>query len=111
MDCRGARWPCGQCARREIEESKQRSQRSVIRWVTKIYYRELLRASKGSLSCWSRLRLQSLAPTPVSIRVYIRPVVKVIAESLSQHDEKHVVTTPLSVGKSVGRRRCHCCTK
>jgi hypothetical protein len=28
-----------------------------------------------------------------------RPVVKVIAESLSQHDEKHVVQTPLSVRK------------
>jgi hypothetical protein len=31
-----------------------------------------------------------------------RPVVKTIAESLSQHDEKHVVPTPLS-GKRVGR--------
>jgi hypothetical protein len=28
-----------------------------------------------------------------------RLVVKIIAESLSQHDEKHVVPTPLSVGK------------
>jgi hypothetical protein len=27
-----------------------------------------------------------------------RPVVKIIAESLSQYDEKHVVLTPLSVG-------------
>jgi hypothetical protein len=25
-----------------------------------------------------------------------RPVVKIVAESLSQHDEKHVVPTPLS---------------
>jgi hypothetical protein len=33
-----------------------------------------------------------------------RPVVKIIAESLSQHDEKHVVPTPLS-GIRVGRRR------
>jgi hypothetical protein len=33
-----------------------------------------------------------------------RPVVKIIAESLSQHDEKHVVTTPLS-GIRVGGRR------
>jgi hypothetical protein len=32
-----------------------------------------------------------------------RPVVKIIAESLSQHDEKHVVPTPFSVRK-VGRR-------
>jgi hypothetical protein len=29
----------------------------------KIYYLELLRASEGTLSCWSRLHLQSLAPT------------------------------------------------
>jgi hypothetical protein len=27
-----------------------------------------------------------------------RSVVKIIAESLSQHDKKHVVPTPLSVG-------------
>jgi hypothetical protein len=33
-----------------------------------------------------------------------RPVVKIIAESLSQHDEKHVIPTPLS-GIRVGRRR------
>jgi hypothetical protein len=29
----------------------------------KIYYLEILRASKGTLSRWSRLHLQSLAPT------------------------------------------------
>jgi hypothetical protein len=33
-----------------------------------------------------------------------RPVVKIIAESLSQHDENHVVPTPLS-GIGVGGRR------
>jgi hypothetical protein len=33
-------------------------------------------------------------------------VVKIIAESLSQHDEKHVVPTPLS-GIRVGERRNH----
>jgi hypothetical protein len=33
-----------------------------------------------------------------------RPVVKIIAESLSQHDENHVVPTPLS-GIRVGGRR------
>jgi hypothetical protein len=33
-----------------------------------------------------------------------RLVVKIIAESLSQHDEKHVVPTPLS-GIRVGGRR------
>jgi hypothetical protein len=31
-------------------EAKQPSQRSVIGWVTKIYYLELLRASEGTLS-------------------------------------------------------------
>jgi hypothetical protein len=41
--------------------------------------------------------MQSLAPTPVSRRVDIRqPVIKIIAQSLSQHDEKHVILTPLS---------------
>jgi hypothetical protein len=34
-----------------------------------------------------------------------RPVVKIIAESLSQHDEKHVVPTPLSRIRVGGRRR------
>jgi hypothetical protein len=48
--------------------------------------------------------LQSLVPTPDSRRVDVRrPVVKIIAESLSQHDEKHVVPTPLS-GIRVGGR-------
>jgi hypothetical protein len=32
-----------------------------------------------------------------------RPIVKIIGESLSQHEEKHVVPTPLSVGK--GRKK------
>jgi hypothetical protein len=52
--------------------------------------------------------LQSLAPTPVSRGVDVRQaaVVKIIAESLSQHDEKHVVPTPLS-GIRVGRRRLY----
>jgi hypothetical protein len=40
----GARWRHGQCARRAIAEAKQRSQRSVIGWVIKIYNLELLRA-------------------------------------------------------------------
>jgi hypothetical protein len=64
----------------------------------KIYYLELLRASVGTLSRWSRLHLQSLAPTPVSMRLDVRQaaVVKIIPEFLSQHDEKHVVPTPHS---------------
>jgi hypothetical protein len=52
-------------------EAKQRPQRSVIGWVTKIYYLKL-RASEGTLSRWSRLYLQSLAPTPVSRKVDVR---------------------------------------
>jgi hypothetical protein len=73
--------------------------------VTKIYYLELLRASEGTLSRWSRLHLQSLAPIPVSRRVDVRQAAgqKIKAESLSQHDEKHVVPTPLS-GIRVGGR-------
>jgi hypothetical protein len=60
---RGSRWSSGQCARRAIAEAKHRSQWPVLGWVTKIYYLELLRASEGTLSRWSRLHLQSLAPT------------------------------------------------
>jgi hypothetical protein len=56
---RGARWSSGQCARRAIAEAKQRSQCSAIGWVTNL----LSRASEGTLSRWSRLHLQSLAPT------------------------------------------------
>jgi hypothetical protein len=69
---RGARWSSGQCARRAIAEAKHRFQWPVLGWVTKIYYLELLRASEGTLSRWSRLHLQSLAPTPVSKRVDVR---------------------------------------
>jgi hypothetical protein len=51
----GSRWARGQCARRAIAEAKQCSQLSVIGWLTKIKYLELLRASEGTLSHWSRL--------------------------------------------------------
>jgi phosphomannomutase len=85
-------------ARRAIVGAKHRSQWPVIGWVAKIYYLELLRASEGTLSCWSRLHFQSLAPTPVSRRVDVKQaaVRKIVAESLSQHDEKHVVPAPLN---------------
>jgi hypothetical protein len=45
--------------------------------------------------------LQSLVPTPVSRRVDVRQAAgrKNNCRTLSQHDEKHVVPTPLSVGK------------
>jgi hypothetical protein len=54
--------------------------------------------------------LQSIVTTLVLRRVDIRrlPDVKIIVESLSQHDEKHVVPTPLS-GIRVGRRRRTVC--
>jgi hypothetical protein len=61
----------GQCVRRAIAEAKQR-QRSVIEWMTIIYYLELLHASEGTLSHWSRMHLQMLGPTPVSRRVDVR---------------------------------------
>jgi hypothetical protein len=69
---RGARWSRGQCVRRAVAEAKHRSQWPVMGWVTKIYYLELLRASEGTLSRWSRLHSQSLALIPVSRRVTVR---------------------------------------
>jgi hypothetical protein len=58
---RGARWSRGQCAQHMIVEAKQG--RSVIGWVTKNLLSVLLRASEGTVSSWSQLHLQSLAPT------------------------------------------------
>jgi hypothetical protein len=54
--------------RRAIAEFKQRWSviGSPIHWwdgLPKIYYLELLSASEGTLSRWSRLQMQSLAPT------------------------------------------------
>jgi hypothetical protein len=72
MEQSGARWSSGQCARRAIAEAKHRTQWPIFGWVTKIYYLELLRASEGTLSRWSRLHLQSLASTPDSRRVDVR---------------------------------------
>jgi hypothetical protein len=88
-----------------VRSRKQTNQRLVIGWMIKIYYLELLRASEGTLSRWSRLHLQSLAlQFQGGLTLGRRPVVKIIAESLSQHDEKHVVPTSLS-GIRVGKRR------
>jgi hypothetical protein len=68
----------------------------------------IIRASEGTLSRWSRLHSQSLAH-PLQFQGGLasgrRPVVNIIAESLSQHDEKHVVPTPFS-GIRIGRRSC-----
>jgi hypothetical protein len=72
LEQRGARWSSGQCARRAIAEAKHRSQWPVLGWVTKIHYLELLCASEGTLSRWSRLHSQSLVPTPVSRRVDVK---------------------------------------
>jgi hypothetical protein len=66
---RSVRSVCDRCA---IADANHRSQWPVLGWVTKIYYLELLRASEGTLSRWSRLPLQSLAPTPVTRRVDVR---------------------------------------
>jgi hypothetical protein len=45
----------------------------VSHWMgDKIYYLEFLRASEGTLSCWPRLHLRSLASTPVLKRVDVR---------------------------------------
>ncbi|RVE49906.1 hypothetical protein evm_005499 [Chilo suppressalis] len=60
---RGAHWRKWLTRSAAIVELKQLSQWWVIGWVTKNYYLELLRASEGKLSRWSRLHLQSLAPT------------------------------------------------
>jgi hypothetical protein len=87
---RGARSPRGQCARRVIAEAKKCSQRSVIGWVTKIYYLQLLRASGGTLCRWSRLHLQSLALTPVSRRVDVKQALK--------NDKNNMLYRPHLVG-------------
>jgi hypothetical protein len=80
--------------------------KSVIGWVPETYYFELLRASEGTLSRWSRLHLQSLAPATVSRRFDIRQAAgrKNNCRSLSQHAKKHVVTIPL-IGIRVKRRQ------
>jgi hypothetical protein len=53
----------------------------------------------------ARLHLQLLASISVSMRVDVRQaVIKIIGESLSQHDKKHVVPTPISEIR-VGKRK------
>jgi hypothetical protein len=84
-----------------IAEAKQRSKWSVIGWVTKLYCLQLLRASERTLSRWSRLHLQSLVPAPVQggLTSGRRPVVKIIAESLSQHDKNMLYRPHLDKGR------------
>jgi hypothetical protein len=83
--------------------SHDRRDQSLDGW-TRIYYLELLRASEGTLSCWPRLHLQSLAPTPVLRRVDVRQAAgrKNNCRIFITTWWKHVV--PLS-GIRVGRRR------
>jgi hypothetical protein len=81
----------GQCARRAIAKAKHRSQNLL---------------SRGP-PCFGR-HVKPLVPVAFAIASTHsfqggltsgrRPVVKIIAESLSQHDEKHVVPTPLRQG-------------
>jgi hypothetical protein len=81
-------------------------QRKAINLI-KIYYLELLLASEGTLSRWSRLRLQSLAfplHSHGGLTIARRPVVKIIDEFVPQHNEKHVVPTPRN-GIRIERRR------
>jgi hypothetical protein len=68
----------------------------------------LLRISEGTLSCWSRLHLQSLASTPVSRRIDVRQAAgcKNKCRIFITTWWKHVIPTPLS-GIRVGRRRCN----
>jgi hypothetical protein len=74
------------------------TQRSGFGWVTKIFL-ELLRALEGTLSCWLRLHLQSLAPTPFPRKVCIRQSacrkISCRMQCFSQHGERHVEPNPL----------------
>jgi hypothetical protein len=74
-----------------------------------MYYLELLRASEGTLSRWSRLHLQSLAPIQFQggLTQDRRPVVKIIAGSLSQHVEKNMLYRPDLVWEK-GRKKIKC---
>jgi hypothetical protein len=84
----------------------QRSVLSACDWMgDQIYYLELLYASESTLSCWSRLHLQSLVPTPVSMRVAVRLAAgrKIIAESI-HNMMKNMLYRP-HLGIRVGTRR------
>jgi hypothetical protein len=57
---RGARWP--RSARFGVRSRKLSNIGQSLDGRPKTYYLELLRASEVTLSCWSRLHLQSIAP-------------------------------------------------
>jgi hypothetical protein len=91
--------------------------------VTKIYYLQLLRSSEGTLSCWSRLYLQSLAPTiphwarvvgygPVSLCVIhaCAPAVRILIGVILFYDYTLIGKTidlVLIDQQSVGKRSLH----
>jgi hypothetical protein len=64
-----------------------------------------LRASKDMLSHWFWLHLQSLvhSPSQGGLTSNRRPVVKIVAKSLSQHDEKMKPTPPSNHSSSMIR--------
>jgi hypothetical protein len=96
---RGARWS----STRKLNNDRRGQS---LDGCPKFVYFELLRASEGTLSRWSRLHLQSLASTPVSRRVDVRQAAgcKNKCRIFITIWWKHIVLTPLS-GISVGRRR------
>jgi hypothetical protein len=69
-----------------------------------IYYLALLRASESTLSRWSQLHLQALAPSSFPRRIDVRQtagrenncrIIIFTTGHRPQHDKKHVVLTPL----------------
>jgi hypothetical protein len=60
-----ARWSHSQCARRANTEAEQRSQRSVIGWVIKVYYLEL-RAPYFGAPCFGR-HVKPLVPAAFAV--------------------------------------------
>jgi hypothetical protein len=67
-----ASWSMRSASDRGLSDELKRSPKSVLGWVIKIYYLEILCASEGTLSRYSRLHLQSLAPTPFPRRVDVK---------------------------------------
>jgi hypothetical protein len=97
---RGPPWARGRCVRRAIAEAKQRFQRAVQSLLSRAppYFGRHVKPLIPAAFVVSPLQFQG------GLTSGRRPVVNITAESLSQHDEKHVVSTPLS-GIRVGKRR------
>jgi hypothetical protein len=90
----------GQSARHTIVEAKQRSYGPVIGRVTKIYYLSVSTLVVGPDCICSRLYPLQFPGGLTSGR---QPVVKIVTESLSQHDE-NMLYRSLS-GIRVGKRK------